>query len=113
MAARDTYIPSTQHQGKHMLYALICTDKPDSGQLRLDTRTAHLEHLKALGEALKIAGPFTTEDGSQMNGSLLVVEADSAEQARAIAERDPYAKAGLFADVQVRPWNWTIGNPNA
>ncbi len=47
-----------------------------------------------------------------MNGSMLIVEAGSIEDARAIAERDPYFKAGLFADVQVRPWNWTVGNPD-
>ncbi|RMF07495.1 MAG: YciI family protein [Alphaproteobacteria bacterium] len=96
-----------------MLYALICTDKPDSLQLRLDTRDAHIGHLKELGDRLKIAGPFTSEDGSQMTGSLLIVEADSLEEARALAQRDPYYKAGLFADVDVRPWNWTIGNPGA
>lgn len=94
-----------------MHFALICTDKPDSLQLRMDTRPAHVEHLKSLGDTLKIAGPFTDEATSEMNGSLLIVEAGSAEEARAIAERDPYYKAGLFADVQVRPWKWTIGNP--
>ena len=96
-----------------MFYALICTDKPDSLQVRLDTRPAHREHLAELGDTLKLAGPFTNEDMSEMNGSLLIVEAVSTDAARAIAERDPYFKAGLFADVQVRPWNWTIGNPNA
>jgi len=96
-----------------MLYALICTDKPDALQLRLDTRPAHLEHLKAHEAQIKLAGPFTNEDASQMNGSLLIVEADSADEARAIADRDPYAQAGLFADVQVRPWKWTVGNPYA
>jgi hypothetical protein len=95
-----------------MYYALICTDKPDSQQLRLDTRSTHREHLASLGDTLKLAGPFTNEDASEMNGSLLVVEAGSADDAQAIAERDPYFKAGLFADIQVRPWNWIIGNPN-
>lgn len=94
-----------------MFYALICTDKPDSFQLRMDTRPAHVEHLKGLGDRLKIAGPFTNADMSEMNGSLLIVEADSEDDAQAIAERDPYFKAGLFSDVQVRPWNWIIGKP--
>ncbi len=96
-----------------MFYAIICTDNPDSEQLRLDTRPIHREHLKGLVDKLKLAGPFTDEDGSQMNGSLLIVEANSVEEARAIAEADPYAKAGLFADVQIRPWNWLTGNPDA
>ena len=102
---------SINSRGKYMFYALICIDKPDSQQLRLDTRPDHRDHLKALGDTLKHAGPFTNEDGSQMNGSLLIVETDSLEEAKAIAESDPYAKAGLFSDVQVRPWNWIIGNP--
>lgn len=96
-----------------MFYALICTDKPDSQQLRLDVRPTHREHLKALGDKLKLAGPFTNEDASEMTGSLLIVEADSVVAARAIADSDPYSKAGLFADIEVRPWNWTIGNPNS
>ena len=99
--------------GKHMLYALICTDNPGGLPLRLETRPAHQEHLRGLGDTLKFAGPFTNEDASEMNGSLLIVEADSLDEAKAIAARDPYAKAGLFADVQVRPWKWTIGNPDA
>jgi uncharacterized protein YciI len=48
-----------------------------------------------------------------MNGSLLVVEAGSLEEANAIADKDPYARAGLFASVEIRPWRWTVGNPDA
>ena len=46
-----------------------------------------------------------------MNGSLVVIEAASLEAARAIAAGDPFAKAGLFAAVEVRPWLWTINTP--
>ena len=28
-----------------------------------------------------------------------------------MAENDPYAKAGLFASVEIRPWKWLIKNP--
>ncbi|RIX99249.1 hypothetical protein D3218_15920 [Aureimonas flava] len=93
-----------------MLYALICDDRPDAGTLRADTRPAHLEHLKALGTTLKFAGPFLDADGKP-TGSLLVVEAESEEAARALATRDPYAVAGLFSGVTARRWNWTVNNP--
>ena len=96
-----------------MFYAIICTDKPGGLPLRLETRPAHREHLDALGAKLKLGGPFTNEDASEMNGSLLVVETDTLAEARAIADADPYAKAGLFADVQIRPWNWIKGNLEA
>ena len=32
-----------------MLFIATCTDKPDSLQLRLDTRPAHLAYLNGLG----------------------------------------------------------------
>jgi len=93
-----------------MLFAILCNDKPDHLQLRLDTRPAHLEYLKNLGERLKFAGPFLDEDGKP-NGTLAVVEADHMDAAKAIAAKDPYAKAGLFASVDIRPWNWSVNNP--
>ena len=33
------------------------------------------------------------------------------DAARAIAAADPYAKAGLFATVDIQPWNWVFNNP--
>jgi uncharacterized protein YciI len=95
-----------------MLYALICTDKPGAWPVRKANRPLHLEYLKSLGDIVVLAGPFTEEDGVAMNGSLIVVEAASLEAARAIAEGDPFAKAGVFAAVEVRPWLWTINAPD-
>ena len=46
-----------------------------------------------------------------MNGSLVVVEAASLDAARMIAAGDPFAKAGLFAKVEIRPWLWTMNSP--
>jgi len=45
-----------------------------------------------------------------MNGSLVVIEAASLQAAKEIAAGDPYAKAGLFASVEIRPWIWTLNN---
>lgn len=94
-----------------MLFALLCNDKPDSLQLRLDTRTVHLEYLNGLGDQLKFAGPFLGDD-AKPNGSLVVIEATDLQAAKQIAANDPYAKAGLFASVDIRPWNWAIKNPD-
>ncbi|MEH6720666.1 MAG: YciI-like protein [Aurantimonas endophytica] len=95
-----------------MLYALLCDDKPNSLQLRMDTRAEHLAHLNGLGDALKFAGPFLDENDKPC-GSMVVIEAESREAAKAIADRDPYAVAGLFETVTVRPWSWAIKNPAA
>jgi uncharacterized protein YciI len=94
-----------------MLYALICTDKPNSLALRNANRPEHVAYLEGLGETLVFAGPFTEADGETMNGSLVVIEAASLEAARKIAAGDPFARAGLFASVDIRTWLWTINNP--
>ena len=95
-----------------MLFALICTDKPGSLDLRMSVRPDHLKHLDSLGTALKAAGPFTDDEGKP-SGSLVIIEAADRTAATAIAEADPYAKAGLFASVEIRPWKWLIKNPES
>ena len=95
-----------------MLFALICTDKPNSLDLRISTRPTHVDYLKSLGKSLKLAGPFMGTDNNP-NGSLVVIEAADRATAEAMAAADPYAKAGLFQSVDIRPWNWTLNNPDA
>jgi uncharacterized protein YciI len=95
-----------------MLYAVICTDKPDSLGIRKANRPEHVEYLQSLDDRLVLAGPFTESDGETMNGSLIVIEAASLQAAKEIAAGDPFAKAGLFASVEVRPWLWTLNKPS-
>ncbi len=96
------------------LFAFVCADKPGHLNVRMDTRPEHVEHLNALNEKgiLKMAGPFLDGDGKP-NGSLVIVETDTIEEARAIADADPYTKAGLFQSVEVKPFNWVFNKPEA
>ncbi|MCL7465508.1 YciI family protein [Phaeovulum sp. NW3] len=89
-----------------MLYAIICRDKPDHLQTRLDTRAAHLAYIEQTG-IVRMAGPFLEE--GQMCGSLVIVEADSLQAAQDWAANDPYAAAGLFETVTVTEWKKVIG----
>lgn len=83
------------------LFVLIGRDGPDGKRLRAEVRPDHLAHLDPLARAgrIVVAGPFT--DGS---GSLIVFEADSLEEAQAIAGNDPYVKRGVFSSWEVRPF---------
>ncbi|MCG8446652.1 MAG: YciI family protein [Hyphomicrobiales bacterium] len=94
-----------------MLYALICTDKAHALDTRMANRPEHLEFLKSLGDRLKIAGPFLDDEGNP-TGSLVVIEASNRDEALAVSEEDPYARAGLFETVEIRPFSWNIGNPD-
>ena len=94
-----------------MLYALICTDKPHSSAVRAEARPKHLAYIEAHKADVKVAGPFTSEDGATMLGSLIIIEAADMAAARSFAANDPYALAGLFSSVEIKPWRWLIGAP--
>ncbi len=89
-----------------MLIALIARDKPGALQIRLDTRAAHVAYLEASG-VVSQAGPLLDEAG-QMIGSLVVLEVPDMAAARDWAAGDPYADAGLFAEVELIPWKKVI-----
>ena len=98
-----------------MWYAVMSEDLPDSLQKRLGARPAHvarLEELKRQGRLL-LAGPHPAIDAEDpgpagFTGSLLVVEFPSLAEARAWAEADPYAAAGVYAHVTVKPFRKTL-----
>lgn len=91
-----------------MLYAIICLDKPGHLAVRLDTRAAHLAHIQGANGAITQAGPFLDAAG-EMVGSLLIYEGADIAEAEAWAAADPYALAGLFDSVTIRPWKRVIG----
>ncbi|MDE1991326.1 MAG: YciI family protein [Rhizobiaceae bacterium] len=97
-----------------MLFAFVCKDKPGHLNVRIETRPVHVEHLNKLNAegTLKMAGPFLDAEGKPC-GSLVIVSAENIEAAKAIADSDPYTKAGLFESVEVQPFNWVFNNPEA
>lgn len=88
------------------LFALYCVDKPNSLELRMATREAHLAYLKDFD--VKVAGPMLDEAGA-MAGSILIVEAPDLAAAQAFGENDPYAQAGLFESVRVTGFRAGVG----
>lgn len=92
-----------------MLFAAICLDKPAHAETRLATRGAHLAFLAEHAAKVKLGGPFLDTAGETAIGSLLIIEAEDETAARALLAGDPYAKAGLFARVELRPWRRVVG----
>lgn len=95
-----------------MLFALICKDKPGHLQVRLDARPDHVAFLNGLNadKKLAFAGPFLDADGKP-NGSMVVIEAADLAAAEALAAADPYARAGLFEHIEIKPWTWVFNKP--
>jgi uncharacterized protein YciI len=94
-----------------MLYAIMARDHQGSLEQRLAARPAHLARLSALQDQgkLVIAGPFPAIDSNDpgpagFSGSLVVAEFDTIDDARSWADADPYVAAGVYAEVEIKPW---------
>ena len=87
-----------------MLFMFHCVDKAGAADIRAANRAEHLAYLEANAERIFVAGPLLSDDQSGMVGSLLIVECADAAAAQDFAAGDPYAKAGLFDSVTIRPW---------
>lgn len=92
-----------------MLFALTCIDKPDSLDLRMANREAHLAYWGRTG-VVKIGGPFTDDAGGRLEGSFLVIDVAGRAEAEKFLAADPYQTAGLFRSVDIRAWKWLLGN---
>jgi len=94
-----------------MLFVATCRDKPESMGLRLANRPAHLAYLTSLGARVKAGGALLTPDQQAVVGSLLIFEGDSDEEIAELLANDPYALAGLFESVDIKPWRQAVGAP--
>ena len=97
-----------------MYFVIFGTDKPGMLATREEVRPQHRQYLRQPGtHAVKVllGGPTLTAEQTGMNGSLLVVEADTLEQVEAFVRDDPYWAADIFAELHIRPWNCGLGSP--
>jgi uncharacterized protein len=95
-------------------YAVFATDKPDMRDVRERVRPSHRTYLRSAkqhGVFVRLGGPTLAPQGNAMNGTLLVIEAEGIDDVMAFVSNDPYMQAGLFDRVEVRPWDWSLGNP--
>ena len=90
-----------------MLVALIARDKPGALNIRKANRDAHLAYLEKTGVVVQ-AGPFLDAAG-EMCGSLLILDVADMAAAEDWAAGDPYAGAGLIAEVSLKAWKKVIG----
>lgn len=87
-----------------MEYFVYCRNKPDVDALRAEHQEAHWSFMDQYGDRMIARGPTLNEDRSAPTGSMHIVDLKSEEEARAFAYDEPYAKAGVFADITIRRW---------
>jgi uncharacterized protein YciI len=84
-----------------MMFVILGFDGPDGQAKRKIHRAAHLANLAPLDRQGRVvlAGPLTDQ-----SGSLIIIEADSLEEAKQFAQNDPYTVHGIFERVEVHPF---------
>jgi len=88
-----------------MHFYIRCVDKPGHLDVRKANREDHLAYIKGgFADRIVAAGPTLDPNMEGMNGSVFIIEFDAIEDAREFAANDPYAKAGLFESVVIRPF---------
>jgi uncharacterized protein YciI len=86
-----------------MFLVVIGRDKPDMTEVRARTRPHHLEYMAAPHPQVRhvIGAPLASDDGAIMMGTLYMLEAPDKAVAETYARNDPYARAGIFATLEV------------
>ena len=90
-----------------MQFVLYCLDDPAKPDLRPATRDDHLAYIAEVGDAIKMAGPMTDDNGTSI-GSLFIIDVANRAAAEALSAADPYTQAGVFGRVDIRPFTWLI-----
>ena len=82
-------------------FVILGFDSPDGQAKRKIHRAAHLERIEILHARGRVilAGPLTDHAGS-----LVVIKADSLEEAERFAQEDPYTIFGIFERFEVHPF---------
>jgi len=96
-----------------MLWAVYCTDKPNTAEARAKVLQIHRDYLQSQKGILIIAGPMQTDEGTQAIGSLFVLNVNSRAEAKAFSDGDPFTKAGVFANIAISRMRKGQWNPEA
>ena len=83
-----------------MAYLIICKDKENNLNLRLNNREKHLKYLESFKSKLLMAGPIFSNTGDPC-GSVIALDFDDKSSINKFIKKDPYNIAGLFDEVVV------------
>ena len=84
------------------MYVIMAFDKPDSQALRLENRAEHVAYVLAQ-DGVKTAGPFTSDDGDTMIGTLLLLDVATRQEAQACASWRVATSSSNKVPIMVSP----------
>ena len=76
--------------------------KPKSRDLRRQAMAAHQAHVRAHRAQIQFAGPFVSDDGATLIGTMCVIDVPDRAAAEAYIAADGYNQAGLLEQPEIR-----------
>ena len=93
-----------------MIHGYLCTDRGDQTAVRRKFLMDHLRYIETIADKIFIAGPEPSDIPGVYKGSLILYKVDTAEQAKALFDADPYAKADIWESVRPSSFNPAVGD---
>ncbi len=93
-----------------MAYFIVhALDAPGKAEVRAANRPAHRARLRSHDHPLivRIGGPMLNDSG-EMCGTALIIEADDKHIVSEFLDGDPYAKAGVYQQIDIHPFAWGL-----
>ena len=84
-------------------------DRPASATLRADLLERHWSYMDQYATQMIARGPTLTADGQTATGSVHILDLPDPAAARAFAFDEPNYQAGVYRDVLLRRWRYTLG----
>ena len=84
-----------------MLFVILATDRPDSGEIRTTNRPEHIEYLKGFGDRIVAGGATLSDDGEAVTGSFLLVDVADRAAVEAFAGNDVLLTASAQGEAPI------------
>ena len=82
-------------------FVVIATDRAESTPLREASLAEHRRYVDDRAASIVVSGPLVADDADTRTGQFYVLEVASRNVAEAFVNGDPFARAGVFAHVEI------------
>jgi uncharacterized protein YciI len=87
-----------------MPYVVTFFDDPDVIEKKKELRAVHLEYVDKNSSRIIASGGFFPDDDDFPVGGLIILDADSRQQAVEYIENDPFYINGIFSRYKIDRW---------
>jgi uncharacterized protein YciI len=85
-----------------MLWAIYCSDVPNSRPIRDEHRQAHRAYLSTYLQRIFFSGPLWDDEAFDQTGTIFLIDLESRAAVEAFLAQEPYTQEGVFATITIK-----------